>query len=73
MPHDVRVQRALSRVARATRHPDNIDPDEVAAARTALNEAKVQAWVERTLADAPPHLTPQTKAKLARLLAGDAK
>jgi len=43
-------------------------PEQIAEARTALNEAKVRAWVERTLADAPPHLSKETAATLNRLL-----
>ncbi len=43
-------------------------PEQVTAARTDLNEAKIRAWVEDTLEDAPPHITPSTQATLARLL-----
>lgn len=32
-------------------------------------EAAVEAWVARTLAEAPP-ITPEVRARLARLLAG---
>lgn len=71
MPANPDVERAKIRLARATRFKDR-DPDEVAAARTAYNEARVTAWVAETLRTAPPHLTPETEARLARLLAGGA-
>jgi hypothetical protein len=69
MPVDPRVHSAQGRLANACRRKDRT-PESVAAARTALNEAKVQAWVEQTLATAPPNLSPETEARLARLLTG---
>jgi hypothetical protein len=71
MPVDPRVHSAQGRLASAYRRSQR-DPAEVAVARTALNEAKIQAWVEQTLATAPPHLSPATEAQLARLLPGGA-
>ena len=44
-------------------------PEEIAEARTALNEAKIRAWVGKTLAEAPSHIRAETKATLARLIA----
>ena len=67
MPQDPATMRAGAAYARARRTGD---PATIAKTRTALNEAKVQAWVERTLAEAPPHLTEATRSRLARLLAG---
>ncbi|GAA1962861.1 hypothetical protein GCM10009798_23330 [Nocardioides panacihumi] len=70
MPHDPRVQKALSRVARATRHPANVDPAEIAEARAALAEAKIQAYIEKAVAEAPP-LSAERRARIARLLTAD--
>jgi hypothetical protein len=64
--HDRRVALAGAALARAVRY----QPEQIDAARTALNEAKVQAWVDKTLAEAPPHLTPETTRRLRRLLQG---
>jgi hypothetical protein len=61
-------QRASAAYARTVRFGT---PEQIAKARTDLNEARVQAWLEKTLAEAPPHLTPSTQAKLARLLTED--
>lgn len=66
-----RTDRAL-RLANAAhaRAAHRGSPEQATAARIAFNEAKVQAWVAKTLADAPPYLTPETKRRLARLLTG---
>ncbi len=56
------LNQAGAAYARACNHGTG---EQIAAARTALNEAKIRAWVEKTLASAPPHLTPKTKATLA--------
>lgn len=67
MPQSHAVMAASAAHARATRTGD---PDQISAARTALNEIKIQEWVRKTLADAPPNLAPSTRASLARLLTG---
>ncbi len=63
--HDPTLLAASAAHARAARTGD---PKKIKAARTALNEAKIRSWVERTLKEAPPNLSPATKATLARLL-----
>jgi len=45
------------------------DPEKIAEARGDLNAAKIQAFIEKTLADAPP-LTAEQRKRLARLLSG---
>lgn len=67
MPQSSAVMAASAAHARAVQTGD---PDQIRATRTALNEVKIQEWVRRTLADAPPNLTPATRASLARLLPG---
>jgi hypothetical protein len=64
------LQLASAAYARAARLGT---PDQIVKARTALNEAKIRAWVQRTLASAPPNLSKKTVATLNRLLTVDEK
>ena len=73
MPAKMRKTSTRSRVASASyaRAVRLGTPADQSAARSALNEAKVQEWIENTLAEAPPHLSDQTIAQLSRLLTTD--
>lgn len=60
------VVMARSRLGVAVRRKDR---DAVAEARQDLHEAKLQRAIEETLAAAPP-LSPERRARLARMLSG---
>lgn len=46
------------------------DPEKIATTRGNLNAARLEAFIEKTLADAPP-LTAEQRKRLARLLTVD--
>lgn len=58
------LSRAVIDYARACQTED---PERIAAARGDLTAAKIQAFIEKTLADAPP-LTDEQRQRIARLL-----
>lgn len=60
------LSRAVMDYARACQTED---PAKIRPARAVLVEAKIQAFIEKTLADAPP-LSAESRARLARLLTG---
>ena len=62
------LNRAVIDYARARKyHPD--DAERVAKARGDLTAARIEAFIEKALADAPP-LTDAQRRRLARLLTG---
>lgn len=60
------LARAVIDYARACQHPG--DAEGVASARANLAAAKIEAFVERTLADAPP-LTDDQRRRISGVLA----
>ncbi len=67
VPPSKSVSQAKSRVAVLSRKSVAATPEQIASAKAALAEAKLAAYIERTLAEAPP-LTDRQRTALAELL-----